>query len=300
MLDSPRRYDLLRTRVRGFTRTLPRVKAVDARGTPGAWTATRRLRELLPILQLDGPTVEKLSARLRRIARRLEAVRQGDALLNLLDELAYTERRGRQAASRVSDNVQRIAERARADLFRRKTGSDVRRVSEKLSSVLETLRSEPDKQTRIRAMQWAAKARIARRATDVKTAIDAAGSVYLASRLQDVHASVRKLRYGAELAAEVTSNVAASDVRALARVEVLLGRLADAQALIDRVRHVQGGLATPDLKAWRDLDGLVISLENRCRGLHARYVSERPALLALCDRFVARAPAEGSAKRKVG
>ncbi|MFN2579484.1 MAG: hypothetical protein ABR607_17595, partial [Pyrinomonadaceae bacterium] len=73
-----------------------------------------------------------------------------------------------------------------------------------------------------------------------------------------------------------------------------------AQALIARTRHVQSSLATPDLKAWRDLDGVIVALENRCRGLHARYLGERPALLALCDRLVARAPADGSAKRKVG
>ena len=66
------------------------------------------------------------------------------------------------------------------------------------------------------------------------------------------------------------------------------------------MRHVQSSLATPDLKAWRDLDGLIIALETRCRGLHARYIRDRAALVALCDRLAARAPAEGSAKRKVG
>ena len=86
----------------------------------------------------------------------------------------------------------------------------------------------------------------------------------------------------------------------LIRSHRLLAELDDQQALIDRIRQLQSTLATPDLKAWRDLDVLVVSLETRCRGLHARYVRERTALVALCDRLVANAPAATSTKRKVG
>jgi hypothetical protein len=63
---------------------------------------------------------------------------------------------------------------------------------------------------------------------------------------------------------------------------------------------VQSTLATPDLKAWRDLDALIIPLETRCRALHARFVRERTALVALCDHLVAGAPAAVTIKRKVG
>jgi CHAD domain len=300
MLESPRRYDLLKTRLRGFTRTLLLVKNGELRATLRAWTAARRLRELLPILQLDGPTVQKLSPRLRRVVRRLGEVRQSDAVLALLDELDATERRGRQALSQVRDEVRHLAERARASLFRRKIGNDARRVSDKLESLLPALKGEADNRTRTRAMQWAARARVARRAANLKSAITAAGSVYLASRLQPVRTAARKLWYGAELASAVSGSVSPGDLRALARAQQRLEELDDIQTLIDRARLVQGSLATPDLKAWRDLDGVVISLENRCRALHAKYVRERTALVALCERLVARAPADGSAKRKVG
>jgi CHAD domain-containing protein len=301
MLESPRRYDLLRSRLRGFTRTLPRLKTANTRGIANAGLAVRRLREVLPILQFNGPTVEKITARLRRIGRRLEDVRQYSAMLELLDARAKTDRRGKQAVLRVRNDVQALADRASKDLFRKKTTNDMRRAAQKLTKLLEALHSEPDQRTQMRATQWAAKARVARRATEVTTAVDAAGSVYLASRLEEVRTAVKKLRYGAELVSVAAADgVAAADARALARVQELLGQLDDAQLLIDRVRHVQGSLATPDLKAWRDLDTLVVSLENRCRALHARYVRERPALLAFCERVVSRAPVDGSAKRKVG
>jgi CHAD domain-containing protein len=301
MLESPRRYDLLRSRLRGFARTLPRLKPASTRGISGAALAVRRLREVLPILQFSGPIVEKISGRLRRVARRLEEVRQYSAMLELIDAHANADRRGKQAVLRVRDDVQALADRASKDLFRKKTTNDLRRSAQKLVKLLGSLESEPDTRTQTRAMQWAAKARVARRAMDVKTAIDAAGSVYLASRLEDVGAAIKKLRYGAELVSAVAADsVAAVDARALARVQELLEQLEIAQLLIDRIRHLQGSLATPDLKSWRDLDTMVVGLENRCRALHARYVRERPALMALSDRFVSRAPVDGSAKRKVG
>jgi hypothetical protein len=300
MLESTHRYDLLRSRLRGFTRTLPRLKSIDTGRAARAWIASRRLRELLPILQLHGPVAEKLNAKLRRIVRRVEIVRQSDELLALFDEVLARERRGRPAASRVRDNLEQQARRARNDLFRKKVGHDIRRVAAKLNDHLEPLHEKGDSRTQLRDLQWAVRARVARRAADLKIAIQAAGSVYLASRLDDVRAALRKLRFGAELASDATPGVAPLDVRMLVRSHTLLAELDDLQTLIDRIRQVQGTLATPDLKAWRDLDALVISLENRCRGLHARYVRERTALVALCDRLVANAPAAATAKRKVG
>jgi CHAD domain-containing protein len=255
---------------------------------------------VLPVLQLHGPSTEKLSARLRRIVRRIEVVRQSEALVALLDQALERERRGRAPAGRVRDSLEQRARRARADLFRRKVGHDIRRVAARLTGHLETLQTKGDSRTQVRDLQWAVRARVARRAADLKLAIQAAGSVYLASRLEDVRTALRKLRFGAELAADAAPGVVASDVRMLTRSHVLLAELDDLQSLIDTIRHVQSTLATPDLKAWRDLDVLVISLENRCRGLHARYVRERDALVALCDRLVANAPAAATAKRKVG
>jgi CHAD domain-containing protein len=300
MLESPRRYDLLRSRLRGFTRTLPRLKSIDTRSATSAWIAARRLRELLPLLRMHGPLAEKLNDNLRRIVRRVEVVRQSDATLALLEEALESERRGRLAAGQVRDDLAQQATRARTALFRKKIGHDIRRVAAKLTDQLDTFRSKGDSSTEARDLQWAVRARVARRAADLKTAIQAAGSVYQKSRLDDVRTALRKLRFGAELASETTPGVVSGDVRMLIRTHTLLAELDDLQTLIDRIRKTQGALATPDLKAWRDLDALVVSLENRCRGLHARYVRERDALVALCDRLVANAPAAASTKRKVG
>ena len=300
MLESTSRYGILRSRLRGFTRTLLDVESIDTRGAGRAWTAARRVREVLPLLQLSSASVEKVTAKLRRLARRLEDVREPAVALALLDDLLARERRGRQAATRVRETLEEEGKRARANFARKKVAHDVQRIVARLTDELEALHAEGDSRTQLRDLQWAARARVARRAADLKVAIQAAGSVYLASRLADVRAALRKLYFGAELAAEITPSVTASEVRALVRAQALLGQLLDVQTVIDRVRHVQSTLATPDLKAWRDLDALIIPLETRCRALHARFVRERTALVALCDHLVAGAPAAVTIKRKVG
>jgi len=65
---------------------------------------------------------------------------------------------------------------------------------------------------------------------------------------------------------------------------------------------VQAALAPPSLAAWRDLDALVLSLEDDCRRLHARYMRLRDALLAIADRVGARATSSSgrAAARRVG
>jgi CHAD domain-containing protein len=300
MLESTYRYGILRDRLRGFTRTLLHVKGIDTRAAVRAWTAARRVREALPVLQLSNTSVEKLNGKLRRLSRRLEDVREPGVALALLDELLVRERRGRQAASRVRERLEEEGKRARANFARKKVGHDIRRIVGRLTGELETLHADGDSRTQVRDLQWAVRARVARRAADLKLAIQSAGSVYLASRLADVRSAVRMLYFGAELAAEITPGVTASEVRALVRSQTLLGQLLDVQTLIDRVRRVQSTLATPDLKAWRDLDALIVPLETRCRALHARYVRERTAIVALCDHLVAGAPAAVTIKRKVG
>ena len=62
----------------------------------------------------------------------------------------------------------------------------------------------------------------------------------------------------------------------------VLGRLHDLQVLIDRARDVQASLTPPDITAWRELDRLVVALEEDCRRLHGRYMHDRDALAALC------------------
>jgi CHAD domain-containing protein len=147
-------------------------------------------------------------------------------------------------------------------------------------------------------MRWAVDARIARRADALRSSIADAGQVYLAERLHAVRIAMKKLRYAVELAVEAAGRPETSELRLLKRNQDLLGRMHDLQVLIDCVRRTQGGLKPPELTVWRELDALVATLETNCRRLHGRFMRERPALLAVCDRFRAKNPAAGTAPNR--
>ena len=80
MPRSPERYDLLRTRLERFTQALHGMEEGDVKAVHQARVASRRLREVLPVLQLDPDVLRKLSRRLRKITDRLGTVRELDVL----------------------------------------------------------------------------------------------------------------------------------------------------------------------------------------------------------------------------
>jgi CHAD domain-containing protein len=135
-------------------------------------------------------------------------------------------------------------------------------------------------------------ARVAKRASALKEAIDRAGTVYLQERLHAVRIALKKLRYAVELQVEFAGSDDRATLRLLKQNQNLLGRMHDLQVLVDHVRRLQGSLTPPNLALWRDLDTIVRSLESSCRRLHARYIHNRPTLILACGRLVAATPAE--------
>src|SRR5438477_5064061 len=92
---SARRSDLLHKRLELFTRALHGIEDGHVRALHRTRVASRRLRELLPILQLEQSSTRKLIRRLRRITTRLGSARELDVLLMLLDELRDAGRAGK-------------------------------------------------------------------------------------------------------------------------------------------------------------------------------------------------------------
>jgi CHAD domain-containing protein len=91
-----RRSELLKARLDRFSRVLHGVEKGDIRALHRARVASRRLRELLQVLQLEHGTAHKLNRRLRRVTSRLGTVRELDVLMLLVDEL-HISRRNRSA-----------------------------------------------------------------------------------------------------------------------------------------------------------------------------------------------------------
>jgi CHAD domain-containing protein len=299
---------LLKQRLDRFTRVLRGVESGDARSLHRARVASRRLRELLPVLQLEPDVARKLGRRLRKVTRRLGVVREMDVLLELVEELQTARPQHRDALRRVGAAVSKSRDHGRKRLLDHLPADEMWRVARKLERVIDRLaeseaRPERRHPARAKSAAWAIDARIAHRAARLSAAVQDAGSVYLTERLHGVRIALKKLRYAIELAPESQPDHATT-LRTLKRVQGLLGRMHDLQVLIDRVREVQASLAPPNLAVWRDLDALVVALDEACRRLHARYVREREGVEAIASRLAdsagARARHTNGRERRAG
>ena len=296
----PNRSDLLRARIDRFTRMLHGVEAGDVSAVHHARVATRRLRELLPILQLDRSVAEKLGHRLRRTTRRLGAVRELDVLALLTEELRESGGHSDRALRRVAVDVRVARDKMRGRVSGKRISGELRRAARKLEKVRQQFAESENGHADARAWRWVVAARVARRAATLKRAVEYAGAVYLQERLHTVRIAVKKLRYGLELSEEAAGTSPSNDLKILKREQATLGRMHDLQVLINHARRVQANLEPPDLAVSRDLDKLLIALDASCRKLHGRYLRDREALLDVCRRLAARTPPQSKIAKTTG
>jgi len=280
------RSELLRKRVDQFTRVLDTVEKGDVRSLHLARVASRRMRELVPMLQLERSVSRKLRRRLRKITSRLGTVRELDVLLIQIDELHVSGRTGGGGLGRVAVRVSKARDEARKRLSEEMPIRDMARLARKLERVGDQLaeKERSSSKATVRNWRWAIEARVAKRASRLAAAMTAAGALYLPDRLHTVRIAVKRLRYAVELSTEAAGARGGADARVLKRGQDVLGRLHDVQTLVDQVRQTQASLAPPNVTVWRELDKLVTSLEDDCRRLHGRYMRIRDDLTALTER----------------
>jgi CHAD domain-containing protein len=300
MPHSITRSELLKRHLDRLTRALPGLEQGDVRALHRARVASRRLRELIPVLQLDHSTSKKLSRRLRKVTSRLGTVRELDVLMLGIDEMHDAHPEQSSALARVGIAVSSDRDQARRRLFAQLPVDDVRRLTHKLDRATTELQLAEGSSSRsaARLWKWAVEARVEQRATRLATAVHDAGALYLPERLHTVRIALKKLRYALELANDVSGARGGADLRALKRGQDLLGRMHDLQVLIDRVREVQASLTPPNVAVWRELDALMTRLENDCRRLHARYMRTRDALVAIAVQLGARHVSSGTAAQR--
>jgi CHAD domain-containing protein len=276
-------------RLNAFTKAARRIDNTDVEAVHFTRVASRRLRELLPLLGLPARATQKLSRRLKQVTKRLGAVRELDVQSLMLDELGQDSRYPSAAlqALGAAVNARRVAVKGRlaAKLPAHKLDRLARRLKRAVKQRESTAASQQSGTSpRARAWEWAIDARASRRATDVRAAIELAGSVYAPERLHDVRIAVKRLRYALELRAEARHRRGNRDIAALKTAQDVLGRLHDVEILIARARETQASLTPRPLSVWRDFDSLIELLEDDCRVLHARYIRDRASLTAIADR----------------
>lgn len=284
MTASRQRSELLRAHLETFTRLLQRVEGGDVRAIHRTRVASRRLRELMPVLQVDPSVCARLLRDLRRATRALGRIRELDVTAQLVATLsAETEDARRPALARVSDQLKTTRQRVFSREARKgRLGPDLHRLAKRLDRLASTL-DRGSARTR-QSWRWALEARVVHRADVLKEAIRAAGPFYLPEHLHVVRIALKKLRYSLELDADAKGTKLAEAAR-LRRGQELLGTLHDRQMLIERFREAQATLEPGERRVSRQLDGLIARLEDECRLLHAQYVRQRKGMLELCDRL---------------
>ena len=108
-------YGPFRKRLDAFTRVAQGIYEGGVEALHQTRVASRRLREVLPVLGLDGDATRKLSRRLKKVTRQLGAVRELDVLVLMIQELRPNARYSSTALKRVGAAVEeaRVAARDR-------------------------------------------------------------------------------------------------------------------------------------------------------------------------------------------
>src|SRR5204862_6218756 len=163
------------------------------------------------VLQLDAGVTAKLSRRLRKVTQRLGSVRELDVLRLLIDELHAGNLYPADPLNRVASVVEKERKAQRHRLMTKLPMSSLRRLADKLASAIRTLETDRSitagRQSTGRSWRWAVDARVARRATGLSHAIDAAGALYLPERLHGVRIALKKLRYALEVATQAAGTM---------------------------------------------------------------------------------------------
>jgi CHAD domain-containing protein len=274
---------------------LPALGEGDPRALHRTRVASRRLREILPVLELKPALAHRLGRRLKSVTAKLGTVRELDVLSNVLDELKTAGRGDAQTLRRVASVIENERGQARERLYAKLPSRELERIARKLDKVGDDLRDRKPS----RGWQWAVDARVSRRAGTLTDALDAAGSLYLPERLHHVRIALKKFRYALEVAGEAAGTPRLPALRVLKRHQDTLGRLHDFQVLIDRVREMQPSIAAPDFAMWRKVDALGAALEDDCRRLHAKFVRQQSTIRAVCERVSREADATTQPGRAV-
>jgi CHAD domain-containing protein len=297
MATPTERFAAFRKRVDDFIEAAGRIHDDgDSEAVHRTRVASRRLRELVPLIGLDHDTARKLSQQLTKVTRRLGKVRELDVLSLEVAQLSSDDGYSSMALRELSADVTQARAAAHERLAAKHISKRLDEVVRKLQRVAEQLKSAAGKKsrTRIRAPRqaWllALEARVARRATRVRSAIESAGAVYSPARLHDVRIAVKKLRYASELLAEARRQRATPAIHTLKTAQDLLGRLHDRQVLIERTRLLQA--SSLDLATGDRLGALADALEVDCRTLHARYMDDRQPLIVTAARMGGVAPGD--------
>lgn len=270
---------LLLRQTDNFLELLSGVRDGDTAAIHDARVATRRMRELLPLVAegLSPADAEQLDRILRESTQRLGRARDVDAKLEMLTGIEPGLPLSSGEVGRLRLEWQEERDRRVRRAIKSLERMDVEAACRELHRTL--LQDRPSfmglRRHASAAPRWedTLLARLRERAGDVVEGVGRAGGVLFPKRLHGARVSVKKLRYAMEIATATGRIDFEGDLRQIRKAQELLGRIHDHDVLADGIRAARLG-------AQRLLP--LIELERR--RLHTRYLRRRAALLDISGR----------------
>jgi CHAD domain-containing protein len=275
---------LLRQRLLSLLEALPAASSGDVTSVHRARVASRRLREVLPVLAeaAGSDALERGGKQVRRITRALGPIRELDVALGHLDEIGPRSGISENAVAVVRAHLQDERQIHRQAMHHVITPAAVARLQHQLHDPL----SHRPAVDRHDADLRSARRRSAQRAVGLRAEVRRTGALYDSERLHAVRIATKKLRYALEVERELMNSRAIARINRLKEMQDALGQIHDYEILLARTREVQAAIATSNRPLSVELGMLVRTLEAACRDGHATFLQGRDALLALCDTII--------------
>jgi CHAD domain-containing protein len=274
---SRRFQQALGRRLKVLDQDLPAALEHDAKALHRTRVASRRLREVLPVIEQSvalAPPFHKRRGDVRRLTRALGGVRELDVALELLDEVVSKHHQYDRVAASVRAEIQRERAVRYAHMIRNLADIKPGRLTRELASIGAALKSaSAAEQRRLLAR------RVSRRADGLDAAMERAGALYAFDRLHLVRIAAKKLRYALEVVDELTRVGTRRLVKRLKETQDLLGRLHDLEILAGYVRKMRE-MPAPRSAATTGSHGLLGVIEKETRELHADYLRRTDLLRA--------------------
>jgi CHAD domain-containing protein len=270
MMRIPAVQHALGRRVRALERDLPAALGSDVEALHRSRVASRRLREILPVLGLGRgggrqSPVRKLQRRLRRLTSALGGVRELDVALEILDEIRHDHPDLDHVLLRVRSAVEAERRQCQQDMIRQVEEVQAGAMLEEFSDLLSVV-ARPTHATRAALLRR----RLARRTDGLDAAVAEAGSLFAFDRLHQVRIEAKKLRYVLELIHEFGRVPTLRFTVRLKRLQDLLGRLHDLEVVAGYVQHERGA---EERQYAAEIDRATSLLEREMRELHASYLA---------------------------
>jgi CHAD domain-containing protein len=291
MFESDTAVSLFRTQIQILRSSLPGVLDGQAGAIHDSRIATRRIRELLPLLtrhhQQPNPA-DDLYKRFRRLGRSLGRVRDADVRLALLSSLET--RMPHAAPQLVVLRQQREQERLQLlrKLIKRLERIEAPRLVQALAERTTTWPGKLAWRIKLRPM-WKQElhATVNQRAKAAADAMAHATGVYFPARLHAARIAIKKLRYTMEIVDNSGAADRRSAIQELKKAQDVLGDIHDRQELMD---HLLSGIGQGERDGHGEIALLHQVIDAEIHQLHSRYLARREGLLAICQPPAARSP----------